>query len=68
MWRWLVLQTTRCRYLNPSLTSVCQPTFSIGKNAAELLIELIENKKAEEKYTTIKLKTTLDIQASSGRK
>ncbi len=56
------------RYLNPSLTSVCQPTFSIGQNAAELLIELIESKKAEEKYTTIKLKTTLDVQASSLKK
>jgi len=56
------------RYLNPSLTCVCQPTFSIGQNAAELLIELIESKKAEEKYTTIKLKTTLDIQASSSRR
>jgi LacI family transcriptional regulator len=55
-------------YLNPSLTSVCQPTFSIGQNATELLIELIESKKAEEKYTTIKLKTTLDIQQSSARK
>lgn len=53
------------RYLNPSLTSVCQPTLSIGQNATELLIELIESKKAEEKYTTIKLKTTLDVQASS---
>lgn len=56
------------RYLHPSLTSVCQPTFSIGQNATELLIELIESKKAEEKYTTIKLKTTLDVQASSLKK
>jgi DNA-binding LacI/PurR family transcriptional regulator len=56
------------RYLNPSLTAVCQPTFSIGQNAAELLIELIESKKAEEKYTTIKLKTSLDVQESSVRK
>jgi len=56
------------RYLNPSLTTVCQPTFSIGQNATELLIELIESKKAEEKYTTIKLKTSLDVQESSGKK
>ena len=56
------------RYLNPGLTAVAQPTFSIGQNATELLIELIESKKAEEKFTTIKLKTTLDIQASSLRK
>ena len=56
------------RYLNPSLTAVCQPTFSIGQNATELLIELIESKKAEEKYTTIKLKTSLDVQESSVRK
>jgi len=56
------------RYLNPALTSVNQPTFSIGQNATELLIELIESKKAEEKYTTIKLKTSLDVQESSLRK
>jgi len=56
------------RYLNPSLTAICQPTFSIGQNATELLIELIESKKAEEKYTTIKLKTTLDVQESSAKK
>ena len=56
------------RYLQPSFTSVCQPTFAIGQNAAELLIELIESKKAEEKFTTINLKTSLDIQASSTRK
>lgn len=54
-------------YLHPALTSVRQPTFSIGQNATELLIELIESKKVEEKYTTIKLKTTLDVQESSGR-
>ncbi len=56
------------RYLNPALTSVGQPTFSIGQNATELLIELIESKKVEEKYTTIKLKTSLDVQESSARK
>ncbi|MEP6726999.1 MAG: substrate-binding domain-containing protein, partial [Bacteroidota bacterium] len=56
------------RYLDPALTAVCQPTFSIGQNAAELLIELIESKKAEEKYTTIKLKTSLDVQESSARR
>jgi len=56
------------RYLSPALTTVGQPTFSIGQNAAELLIELIESKKAEEKYTTIKLKTTLDVQESSVRR
>ncbi len=55
-------------YLNPGLTSVGQPTFSIGQNATELLIELIESKKVEEKYTTIKLKTSLDVQESSARR
>lgn len=56
------------RYLQPSFTAVAQPTFAIGQNAAELLIELIESKKAEEKYTTVKLKTSLDIQSSSLKK
>ena len=60
MWPWqgsLIIRLSR--YLNPSLTAVCQPTLAIGQNAAELLIELIESKKAEEKYTTIKLKQHL---------
>ncbi|MEO6313477.1 MAG: LacI family DNA-binding transcriptional regulator [Chitinophagaceae bacterium] len=56
------------RYLSPALTSVSQPTFSIGQNATELLIELIESKKPAEQYTTIRLKTTLDVQASSLKK
>ena len=45
-----------------------QPLQNSGQNAAELLIELIESRKAEEIYTTVKLKTTLDIQESSLRK
>lgn len=53
--------------LAPSLTSVRQPTFDIGQQAAELLINLIENKNTLQKFKTVQLDTTLDIQASSRR-
>ncbi len=56
------------RYLNPSLTAVCQPTFSIGQNATELLIELIEKQKGRRKIYHHQVKTTLDVQESSARK
>jgi LacI family transcriptional regulator len=53
--------------LSPALTSVRQPTFDIGQQAAELLINLIENKNTTQKYKTVQLETSLDIQASSRR-
>lgn len=52
-------------FLNPTLTSVTQPTFEIGQHAAALLINQIESKEIPEKYTVIKLKTSLDIRESS---
>jgi LacI family transcriptional regulator len=53
--------------LSPALTSVRQPTFDIGQQAAELVINLIENKNAVPKFRTVQLETSLDIQASSRR-
>jgi LacI family transcriptional regulator len=52
-------------FLNPTLTSVSQPTFEIGQHAAQLLIEQIESKKMPEKFKTVELKTTIDIRGSS---
>lgn len=54
--------------LSPALTSVRQPTFDIGQQAAELLLNLIENKNTVQKYRTVQLETTLDIHDSSRRK
>ncbi len=56
------------RFLNPSLTSVCQPTFQMGQHAAELLIELIEDRNSTDEFKTIELNTCLDIQESSLRR
>jgi LacI family transcriptional regulator len=52
-------------FLNPTLTSVSQPTFAIGRRAAALLINQIENKEEPENYKTIRLKTTLNVRESS---
>jgi LacI family transcriptional regulator len=52
-------------FLNPTLTSVSQPTFAIGQHAAELLINQIENKEEPEVYKTIRLKTCLNVRESS---
>lgn len=55
------------KYLNPALTTVTQPTFSIGQKATELLIDLIEDEVQPVAYKIIQLQTTLNIQASSLR-
>ncbi|MFT4155844.1 LacI family DNA-binding transcriptional regulator [Parafilimonas sp.] len=52
-------------FLSPTLTAVTQPTFEIGQHAAALLINQIETKETPKEYTTIQLKTTLDIRESS---
>lgn len=56
------------RLIEPSLTSIHQPTFDIGQSAARLLIEMIESNSLEHQFKTIELKTTIDIRASSLRK
>lgn len=51
--------------LNPSLSSVYQPGFEIGKNAAEMLISLIESKRPVTAFETKVLPTQLFIRNSS---
>jgi LacI family transcriptional regulator len=55
-------------FIGHGITAVRQPTFDIGRKAAQLLIELIEEKKVRRQYKTLRLSTVLDIQASSQRK
>ena len=52
-------------YLNPSLSSISQPTLEIGKRSAELLIDLIESKSPPAEYQTLQLETILNIRDSS---
>ncbi|WP_343700490.1 LacI family DNA-binding transcriptional regulator [Chitinophaga sp.] len=51
--------------LFPALTTIRQPTFEIGRQAAELLIAQIEGVATER--PVVQLSTTLDVQASSLR-
>lgn len=57
-----------CRFIDPSLTAIHQPTFDIGQSAARLLITMIENNTLHHQYKTIELKTTMEVRASSMRK
>lgn len=50
---------------NPSLTTICQPAFEIGRTAAELLIQLIESKKPFTHFEKRVLPTELFIRKSS---
>lgn len=50
---------------SPALTTIRQPTFEIGRQAAELLIAQIEGVATER--PVVQLSTTLDVQASSLR-
>lgn len=51
--------------LDPPLSSVAQPAFEMGRQATELLLELIENKNTPASYETRVLKTTLMVRGSS---
>lgn len=51
--------------IDPSLTSIHQPTFDIGQSSARMLIDMVENNSLQHSLKTIELKTTLDIKASS---
>lgn len=53
------------QFMNPSLTTVQQPTFDMGQKAAELLLKLIETKNRPKKFQTITLNTFLDVRDSS---
>jgi LacI family transcriptional regulator len=54
--------------LNPSLSSIYQPGFEIGKTAAEMLINLIESKRPVTEFETKVLPTQLFIRNSSTKK
>ncbi len=51
--------------LDPPLSSVAQPSFEMGRQSAELLLELIENKSTPVAYETRVLKTNLKVRGSS---
>jgi len=51
--------------LDPPLSSVAQPSFEMGRQATELLLELIKNKNTPVTYETRVLKTNLNIRGSS---
>lgn len=57
-------------YLSPALTTVSQPSFAMGRAAAELLIDQIESKRNEGKipaFTTKVFDTQLIVRTSSMR-
>jgi LacI family transcriptional regulator len=54
--------------LDPPLSSVAQPSFEMGQQAAELLLELIEEKNTPASFETRVLKTNLIVRGSSQKK
>ncbi|HEX2682790.1 MAG TPA: LacI family DNA-binding transcriptional regulator [Ferruginibacter sp.] len=54
--------------MDPSLTAVKQPAFEMGQTATELLIKLIESKKAVTEFETIVLQTEVNVRDSSAPK
>ena len=54
--------------MNPSLSAVKQPAFEMGQTATELLIQVIESKKAVTEFETIVLQTELITRNSSSKK
>jgi LacI family transcriptional regulator len=50
---------------NPSLSAVFQPGFQMGAQAMEMLIDMIESKRAVEEFQTIKLPTQVITRNSS---
>lgn len=53
--------------LNPSLSSVHQPAFEMGKKATEMLLSLINSKHPVTEFETVVLPTKLFIRNSSSR-
>jgi len=57
--------TQLAEVLNPSLSSIYQPGFDIGKKAVEMLISLIETRRPVTEFETAVLPTQLFIRESS---
>lgn len=51
--------------LDPPLSTVVQPAFEIGKTAAEILLDTIENKQNSAAIKTIKIPTEVNLRTSS---
>ncbi len=54
--------------MNPGLTAVNQPAFEMGQVATELLIKLIESKRAVTEFETVVLHTEIIVRDSSAKK
>jgi LacI family transcriptional regulator len=54
--------------MNPSLSAVKQPAFEMGQTATELLIKLIESKRAVTAFETIVLQTEIIVRDSSAKR
>jgi LacI family transcriptional regulator len=52
----------------PSLTTVVQPAFEIGRKAAELLLQVIESKKPVKEFSSFILPTEVIVRGSSRKK
>ncbi len=57
--------THLAKILNPSLSTVCQPGFEMGKIATEMIIKLIESKRPVTEFETVVLPTEVIIRDSS---
>ena len=57
--------THLAKVLNPSLSTVCQPGFEMGKIATEMIIKLIESKRPVTEFETVVLPTEVIIRDSS---
>ncbi len=51
--------------LDPPLSTIVQPAFEIGKTAAEILLNTIENKHSTATIKTVKIPTELNLRTSS---
>ena len=54
--------------MNPSLSAVKQPALEMGQTATELLIKIIESKRAVTEFETIVLQTEVINRDSSAKK
>lgn len=50
---------------SPSLTTVVQPAFDVGRKATEMLLQLIESRRPVKEFVTVVLPTELRIRESS---